>query len=422
MYDNIIQPIFSSKDMNEYNENVITLTEIFLNHDGVGTLMKAASSMFGNPLVLLDTAYKLISHYAASPVNESFWEYLITYGHASEEQIMLFETKDIMRNCYESDNPVIINGIKDKISTSLVCKILINHNIVGGFGIIQANKQISTADAKLAFFFSRLLGEELERSEDFHPSDGFIFEQLLYDLLSITPETRTSLEKRIRVFDYHANNKYYAFSIPLDLSQSVSGDYMRNKIREMFPQNHVLFLREKLMIYIIADMNKEQFGFFLKTISSFLHKRNLQCGVSEPFLSLIEFQSNSHCAKCALDIGKKIHPDKVIYLFDNYRIYSFFLESSSSFNIKSYCDQNIYILIEYDSQKGTELFQSLYAYLVNKGNIKLAAEQLFIHRNTLDYRIEKIISLTGWNLNDNSTFFNLLFTCELLEFMRYNEF
>lgn len=46
------------------------------------------------------------------------------------------------------------------------------------------------------------------------------------------------------------------------------------------------------------------------------------------------------------------------------------------------------------------LFDTLKAYLQCQGNMLKTAESLFIHRNTLQYRLERISLITGRSLND----------------------
>lgn len=51
---------------------------------------------------------------------------------------------------------------------------------------------------------------------------------------------------------------------------------------------------------------------------------------------------------------------------------------------------NIGILLSYDEQHGAELLHTLEVFLACDGNIAKASRELFIHRNTMTYRINKI--------------------------------
>lgn len=58
------------------------------------------------------------------------------------------------------------------------------------------------------------------------------------------------------------------------------------------------------------------------------------------------------------------------------------------------CEEVIRVMDD-DAQKGTALSRSLYAYLLHFRDMKLAAQQLHMHRNTMEYHMRKIDALIG---------------------------
>lgn len=58
------------------------------------------------------------------------------------------------------------------------------------------------------------------------------------------------------------------------------------------------------------------------------------------------------------------------------------------------------ILTQYDLEYGTELLKTLHVYLRNSMNQIHTANELYIHRNTLKYRLARIVELTGIDLSD----------------------
>ncbi len=64
-------------------------------------------------------------------------------------------------------------------------------------------------------------------------------------------------------------------------------------------------------------------------------------------------------------------------------------------------------LVSYDATKGTELVATLTTYLDHGGRYETTAQALSIHRSTLKYRLQRIRELSGYDLNDPETHFNL---------------
>lgn len=59
-------------------------------------------------------------------------------------------------------------------------------------------------------------------------------------------------------------------------------------------------------------------------------------------------------------------------------------------------------IVTYDEENGTELVHSLRVFLQSNRSWKRATDELFIHKQTLVYRIRRIEELTGRKLNDTS--------------------
>jgi purine catabolism regulator len=55
------------------------------------------------------------------------------------------------------------------------------------------------------------------------------------------------------------------------------------------------------------------------------------------------------------------------------------------------------------TEGGRELIRTLEAYFEHNGNLSQTAEALFVHRNTLIYRMERLATITGLNLDNPET-------------------
>jgi purine catabolism regulator len=57
-------------------------------------------------------------------------------------------------------------------------------------------------------------------------------------------------------------------------------------------------------------------------------------------------------------------------------------------------------LVAYDQERGRDLIRTLKVYLAAGANASEAADRLFLHRNSLLYRLARIGELTGLDLKD----------------------
>lgn len=75
-------------------------------------------------------------------------------------------------------------------------------------------------------------------------------------------------------------------------------------------------------------------------------------------------------------------------------------------------------LTRYDRAYGTNLRDIMFYYLMNDRNIAKTSAEMFLHRNTLIYKIKKIEELIGESMDDPYLRHALIFSCLLL---RYRE-
>ena len=79
-----------------------------------------------------------------------------------------------------------------------------------------------------------------------------------------------------------------------------------------------------------------------------------------------------------------------------------------------YCHPALKQLLEYDKKHDTQLSLTLYQYLANERNSVVAAEAMFIHRNTLIYRLKKIDTLVDIDYDSFSERQYIILSYEIL--------
>ena len=95
-------------------------------------------------------------------------------------------------------------------------------------------------------------------------------------------------------------------------------------------------------------------------------------------------------------------------------IYKFMFNSGNQQEILDYCNDRLRKLEEYDHANGTYLQETLVAYYMNRFNVGKTAEELFVHRNSLQYRLKKIEEILDYSLDDAMEYLDLV-NCILIK-------
>ena len=83
-------------------------------------------------------------------------------------------------------------------------------------------------------------------------------------------------------------------------------------------------------------------------------------------------------------------------------------------HLKHYCLPEVIELVQYDKLNNSSYLDTLRVYLRSR-NVAIAAGELHIHRNTMNYRIQKIEEITHLNLNEGEDLYKLWFSLLILE-------
>jgi PucR C-terminal helix-turn-helix domain/GGDEF-like domain len=112
-------------------------------------------------------------------------------------------------------------------------------------------------------------------------------------------------------------------------------------------------------------------------------------------------------AQLALRLQKDSAAPETTSVFADLDVFRMLSSVSDLADIEHFVDRWLGTLAEYDRRKHTELLNTLSQYLRHGGGYEVTSRALSVHRSTLKYRLQRIRELTGFDLADPETHFNL---------------
>ncbi|GGH57103.1 hypothetical protein GCM10008014_28420 [Paenibacillus silvae] len=95
-----------------------------------------------------------------------------------------------------------------------------------------------------------------------------------------------------------------------------------------------------------------------------------------------------------IEVARSVKPMKHVHFYDRMGIYQM-LKAMPPSLLQSFAMDHLGVLMEHDRNHQLRLVETLHAYLSNFGSKRAAAAQLFVHRQTLYNRLEKLEELLG---------------------------
>ena len=99
-------------------------------------------------------------------------------------------------------------------------------------------------------------------------------------------------------------------------------------------------------------------------------------------------------------MAARLRETKPLY-FGNLSVYRLLFQLEGNPELDSFMREALGPLLDYEG--GGDLLETLEAFCERLGNLSQTAEKLFIHRNSLLYRMERISQIAGLDMNNPDT-------------------
>jgi sugar diacid utilization regulator len=143
------------------------------------------------------------------------------------------------------------------------------------------------------------------------------------------------------------------------------------------------------------------FGGIIKKMAQ-SYSINAKVGIGSDYEYIAELKNSYQEACDTIQILNTVSSLKSISFYEDLGLYSLISQIKNGKFLDDYINTKLGALIDADKMQAGELCATLKAYLECNCNANATAEVLYIHRNTMRYRLEKIKGVLGNNLNDLS--------------------
>ncbi len=183
----------------------------------------------------------------------------------------------------------------------------------------------------------------------------------------------------------------------LALHKRITGQ-VRRRISDSYPGS-VLNERENVLTCIIC-LSKDPTGSRLKTSLRDLarqlrteHGVRMSAGIGNQCQHIHDFRRGFAEAAEALQMGQSLNQDGGVTHFNDLGVYRYLYKIARMDDLRDMYQDQVARIATYDRRKGTDLLDTLETYLECAGNLTKTSNRLFVHRNTLIQRLERLQSL-----------------------------
>ncbi len=410
------------------------LTKCALEGGGLDELVKVISKLVGNPVLIVDSKWRLLS----------FSEHMDNLIKVSD-YLELNRKERIFSSEFIEDMPQNIHEFKKSVKRrypnnkgEVVCRVLPFHADKESYGYLivweTVNKMTSIdymalEAAATNVALERLKTRQIEEAKHLLQQD--FFDDLLEGKIESVHAANYLAElhnldprKKYICMITKVENEYESLNLDLLLTRTKFNKYKDDLIGII---DHIAYQNNQSLLSIhrgnfIISFIKVKENLAINNSSLYLREfahdvydgmikynknSKIMIGIGKACPEFFDMKKSFIQAQEAIRLSTQINDKLVISFYEELLIYHLLDSVNSRETLEELYQSSLGKLIEFDQQNNSNLIDTLEQYFKSSGNISEAAKNMFLHRNTFIYRFEKIKTILNSELKNPDEVFKL---------------
>lgn len=211
--------------------------------------------------------------------------------------------------------------------------------------------------------------------------------------------------------DENSNSEPLSEDDRLAIHKRISAQ-VRRRIQDTFPGS-LLYEHENLLtciIHLSKDPTGTRLKNWLRDLARQMRSENNVClaiGIGNPCTNISDYRRGFGEASEAQQMGQHLSREGGVTHFNDLGVYRYLYKIARMDDLRDMYQDQVGRIASYDHRKGTDLLDTLETYLECAGNLTRTSNRLFVHRNTLIQRLERLQSLCDIDLQERSNWLTL---------------
>lgn len=396
------------------------LLDLLLQGADLNQFVLSMAKIVNAPIVILDEDLK----YVESSLDMNKQVVAINRVHTN------FDTIDLAKTTIKVDNHLY------KHEDFFVQPIQAGKESFGYLVVLQEGKVTDTqmvaikqATILLAFLFQT---EQTMLQRERNYLDNFI-----KDIFNERYISQSEVIEKAKVFNWNFQFPLVMLNIKLDVKESekrlsayykiLDSGLVERIISEAMDipaeNSKILYYNDSLICFISVAF-EERLNTRLKKvgeaiISNFTKFGDIAVGISDSVFDIKQIVESYQHALLVHNIhGSSMKKTSYIEFYDDLGLYKLFYQIRDKQCLHGFVKEKLEKILEYDRKKDANLTETMQHYIKNNGNLQKTSKDLYIHYNTLRYRINKLKEL-GIDIENGNELMEISVAFQLYQYLKY---
>ena len=380
---------------------------------GFEEITKAANAFLHRPIVLINVEYDVLVQIPKVPIGDEVWDTLLNFGLVPTSMVFDFERDNYVTTNWDNRHAFLVDWGMVSSSPRIMASVRVDDEIVGYIGIIYGDTVCTQEDLDLADLLVKAYAIEFRRLKAFPTEASPLRSVFLSELF----QGKITSAEELNEWKFHAKislPKGYRI-VSLQSSREILKpallQYVYKQVERRLPHLYSIIFKGNITLLLTNLPNipdsEDNIHQQMASLHTSLQDLNLEYGISDRFENLLDIRTYLYQAKEALNIASKKGEPFVFSIYNRCVLEDILGKIKSGMEPRNYIHPALPQLFALDEESGTEYYQTLETYMKNMLSSSKTSSALNIHRNTLLYRINKIVDYTGIDFENQETCMHL---------------
>lgn len=405
---NDMQEIFDTADGWERK-----IHDLMLEHAGMERLLQVTSEFLQNPLTVIGLDFTFAAEAGSKYLPPRARLYTdeglnVEYVNA----LLQNETYREMADTHETVMfPAYISGCRS-MNRNLFVDEKATHRLI----LTECRVEITQGVICVLDILSEKLEFLLAHEEEETDPDRDI-EQIFVRVLSDRTADYMQISRELSELGWGGNHEYMCLILQITYlnQQNLSTKAISRYIKKKLGDSVSFLYQDEIVVFFDLTrlgMNQEEVA---GKLVYFIRDTYLKAGYSRVMTGHMNLRRQYVQAKTALDVGSRKKPYLWIHYFSQVAMTYILEQATKRLPGTMICYEGLLELKKHDEENQTQYMETLRVYLEQHLSATQAARELFIHRSTFLYRLDRIREILQSDLDDPEEIFYLELSFRLLE-------
>lgn len=405
---NDMQEIFDTADGWERK-----IHDLMLEHAGMERLLQVTSEFLQNPLTVIGLDFTFVAEAGSKYLPPRARLYTdeglnVEYVNA----LLQNETYREMADTHETVMfPAYISGCRS-MNRNLFVDEKATHRLI----LTECRVEITQGVICVLDILSEKLEFLLAHEEEETDPDRDI-EQIFVRVLSDRTADYMQISRELSELGWGGNHEYMCLILQITYlnQQNLSTKAICRYIKKKLGDSVSFLYQDEIVVFFDLTrlgMNQEEVA---GKLVYFIRDTYLKAGYSRVMTGHMNLRRQYVQAKTALDVGSRKKPYLWIHYFSQVAMTYILEQATKRLPGTMICHEGLLELKKHDEENQTQYMETLRVYLEQHLSATQAARELFIHRSTFLYRLDRIREILQSDLDDPEEIFYLELSFRLLE-------